>query len=115
MRLNVNILGADDIIKKFGSMADKALNVSDKVTETYTRNMANTSGQLAPVESGDLRNSIIASPKRIKVGVWEYGSTLQYARRQEYEHKSKKGFIRRSVWKNREAYREALRREMTKL
>lgn len=115
MKINVNITGIDELTKNIEGMAgQKALDNADKITETYTRKMANESGEMAPVDSGDLRNSIIASPRRLQPGTWEYGSELPYARRQEYEHKSKKGFIRKSVWNNRSDYREALRKEFSK-
>lgn len=114
MKLNIGVSGLEAVMKDFSLRGIKAQGDADKVTETYTRKMANESGQMAPVESSDLRNSILASPHRISPAVWEYGSGLPYARRQEYEHASKKGFIRRSVWNNREAYREALKREVTK-
>lgn len=114
MRINVKVQGVDKVMKGFTQKALAAQHRADKVTETYVRKMANESGGMAPVDSGDLRASIIASPRRISNAVWEYGSELPYARRQEYEHRSKKGFIRKSVWNNREAYRVALKREVTK-
>ena len=104
MRINVKVQGLDAVLKDF----------SAKVTETYTRKMANESAAMAPVLSGDLRASIAASPRRLKLATWEFGSSLPYARRQEYEHASRKGFIRKSVWRNRNDYQAAVRREVTK-
>src|SRR5690625_1824526 len=92
----------------------KALNNADKITETYTRKMANESATSAPVDSGDLRASIVASPRKLEKGVWEYGSELAYAKRQEYENATHKGFIRKSVWNNRTPYRNAIRKEFTR-
>ena len=114
MRLNVKVDGLDKVMKDFSLKGIQAQGNADKITETYTRKMANESGRMAPVDSGDLRASIIASPRRLQSATWEYGSELPYARRQEYEHRSKKGFIRKSVWKNRTPYREALRKEFAK-
>lgn len=114
MNINVSVQGIDKVMNDFTSAGFVAQVNSDKVTETYTRKMANDSGALAPVDTGDLRANILASPRRIKLGVWEYGGTLAYARRQEYENITRKGFIRKSVWKNRNDYREALRREVSK-
>ncbi|MHC8516774.1 hypothetical protein [Sporosarcina sp. ITBMC105] len=114
MKLNVNVTGLDAVMKQLAQKAGtQALQNADKITETYTRKMANESAAMAPVKSSDLRNSIAASPERVENGVWQYGSDLAYARRQEYEHKSQKGFIRRSVWNNREPYREAIRKEFS--
>lgn len=115
MKMNVKVIGIDKVTKKIDGLTGQfALNNVDKITETYTRKMANESAGIAPIESGDLRASITASPRRLKLGTWEYGSELAYARRQEYEHKSRKGFIRKSVWNNREPYREALRKELSR-
>ena len=114
MKMNVNVKGLDDVMKDFSLAGMKAQGRADKVTETYTRKMANESGEMAPVKRGDLRANVIASPRRLKPAVWEFGGTLAYARRQEYEHSSKKGFIRKAVWNNRTPYRERLREEVAK-
>ena len=114
MRINVKVQGVESLYKKFTQDALAAQYRADKVTETYARKMANDSAAMAPVKSGDLRANIAASPRRYSLNTWEFGSALPYARRQEYEHASKKGFIRKSVYKNRNDYREALRREITK-
>jgi hypothetical protein len=70
--------------------------------------MANESAEMAPRLTGKLKNSITASVEQESEGVWTYGSDLPYATRQEYEHRSKKGFIRKSVWNNREPYRNKI-------
>jgi len=114
VNINVSVKGLENVMRDFSEKGKRAQGVADKVTETYTRKMANKSGEMAPVKYGDLRASIIASPRRLKLGTWEYGSNLAYARRQEYEHASHKGFIRKSVWNNRTPYRDALRREVMK-
>lgn len=114
MNFNVKVQGIEKVMQGFTQKALAAQYRADKVTETYVRKMANESASNAPVESGDLRASIIASPRRISNAVWEYGSELPYARRQEYEHATRKGFIRKAVWNNRTPYREALKREVTK-
>ena len=114
MRMNVSVKGLDSVMKDFSVAGIKAQGNADKVTETYARKMANDSANMAPVKSGDMRANIASSPHRLKLAVWEFGGTLPYTRRQEYEHKTKKGFIRKAVWKNRNDYREALRREVSK-
>ena len=114
MNFNVKVEGLDNVMRKFTLKGIQAQGNADKITETYTRKMANESAANAPVKSSDLRNSILASPRRIGPATWEYGSELPYARRQEYEHATKKGFIRKSVWNNRTPYREALKKEFSK-
>ncbi len=112
MRLNVSVKGLDEAINGLSRRAIGARTKSDRVTETYTRKMANEAGEGAPVEFGDLRANLLASPHRLAPGSWQFGGTLAYTRRQEYEHKTKRGFIRKAVWNNREDYRNALRREV---
>ena len=114
MRLNVKVQGVEKIMNDFTQRGLAAQYRADKVTETYTRKMANESAEMAPVKSGDMRANIAASPRRVTNAVWEFGGTLAYTRKQEYEHSTKRGFIRKAVWKNRNAYREALKREVTK-
>lgn len=117
MKLDIKILGGDALEKKFREFAGhKTLETVDKVTETYARKMANEAAAAAPVDQNILAPSIAASPERDKglKGVWTFGSNVEYARRQEYEHKTKKGFIRKAVWNNRTPYREAILREITK-
>lgn len=114
MRLNIKAQGIDSAIKGFSKRSLEARGVADKVTETYTRKMANESAKNAPVLTGDLRASIASSPLRLKLGTWQYGSDLDYALIQEYEHHSKSGFIRNSLWNNEKPYQDALKREVTK-
>lgn len=117
MKLDIKILGGDALEKKFREFAGtKTLETVDKVTETYARKMANEAAEAAPVDQNLLAPNIAASPERDNglKGVWTFGSTLEYGRRQEYEHKTKKGFIRKAVWNNRTPYREAILREITK-
>lgn len=113
-KINISVQGLDNVMKDFSLAGIKAQGTADKVTETYTRKMANNSADMAPVDSGDLRTNLLASPRRLQQGTWQYGGTLPYTRRQEYEHASKKGFIRKSVYNNRNDYREALKREVSK-
>lgn len=114
MSFNLKVQGVNDVMNDFTKRGLVAQVRADKVTETYTRKMANESAELAPVDSGDLRANLIASPHRISTAVWEYGGTLPYSRRQEYENLTHKGFIRKSLWNNRTPYREAIRREVRK-
>ena len=112
MNINVSVKGLENVMRDFSEKGKRAQTRVDKVSETYARKMANESGEMAPVKDNILRPDIIASPRRLKLGTWEFGSNLAYARRQEYEHPTKKGFIRKSVWNNRTPYRETVRREV---
>lgn len=111
-KINISVVGLEKALSDMTKKGRQAAQKADKVTEKYTRRMANEAGQGAPVKSGDLRANVIASPRRLKLGLWEFGGTLAYARRQEYEHKTHKGFIRKAVWNNRKAYRDEMRKEV---
>lgn len=113
-KFNVRVEGLDKVMNSFIKRASTAADNADKVTETYTRKMANESSEQAPYKTGALRSDVAASPRRIRKGTWEYGSRLPYARKQEYEHASRRGFIRKVVWRNRTPYREAIKRELSK-
>lgn len=110
----MKVSGLDAVMKDFSLAGIKAQGNADKVTETYVRKMANESAGMAPVDTSDLRNNLLASPYRLSPAAWQFGGTLPYTRRQEYEHATKKGFIRKAVWNNRTDYRVALKRELVK-
>ncbi len=116
MKLNVKVSGIDKVLRKLDrQLGDSAIADVDRITEAYVRKMANESAEMAPVKDGLLKNSIASSPQQSdEVHVWEYGSNLPYATKQEYEHPTNKAFIRRSVWNNREKYRDAVLKRITK-
>lgn len=112
MNYKIELKGVEDVINKLAKKGTQAYENSEKITETYARKMANDSAGMAPVDSGALRSSIASSPKRLGHALWQYGSDLPYARRQEYEHQSKKGFIRKSVYSNGNDYVDRLKKEL---
>lgn len=113
--IKISVKGVDALMRDFSMASVKAQGTADRVTEKYTRKMANEAGANAPVKDNVLRPNVIASPRRLQMGTWEFGGTVAYARRQEYEHLTRSGFIRKAVWNNRQAYREELRKEVTDL
>lgn len=113
MNFDVKAVGLDVVMKRFKHMADAATQEAvGKTVETYARKMAADAATNAPIKDGFLKNSLASSPQKLDGTTWTFGSDLPYARRQEYEHKSHKGFVRRSIWTNREAYRAALKRRI---
>lgn len=114
---NVRVDGVSDVLKMFDSVsADEAVRDIEKITETYARKMARDAADMAPVKTGRLKNSLAASPRKAEDEelTWIWGSDLPYATRQEYEHRSKKAFVRKSIWNNRNKYRDAIERRLTK-
>lgn len=116
---SVDVKGLDDVLRMLEKqLGQQAVDDIDKITEAYARKMAAESAEMAPVAAvrgGRLRNSIAGSAQPSdELHVWEYGSDLPYATRQEYEHKTNKGFMRKSVWNNREKYRAAIKKRITR-
>ena len=95
---------------RLSRLADSAKqNVAD-TTEAYARKIANEAAEAAPELNGYLKNSITSSPTEVAFGLWEFGSDLPYATRQEYEHATKKGFMRNAIEDNRDRYYDAVER-----
>lgn len=106
-RFSVTVHGIDRLIRQLDpKKVDREI---DRVTETYARLMANSAAMKAPRRDGYLKNSLTASPERESKGIWTWGSDLPYARRQEYEHATMRGFVRKTVFEYRNEYRDAIR------
>lgn len=72
---------------------------AEEETEKAAKRGASIAAELAPRDTGALANSIPASVRKLGPLEWGYGTTgrpTEYALIQEYEHRSKKGFYRRS-------------------
>src|SRR5690625_4681732 len=111
-KINISVVGLEKALSDMTKKGRQAAQKADKVTEKYTRIMANEAGQGAPAKSGGLRANGIARPRRLKPGLWELGGTLAYARRPEYEHRTQKGVIRKAVRNKRKAYGDEMRKEV---
>lgn len=113
MKFEVKTAGAKEVMKRFKHFYDASTeNAIGNTVETYARKMAADAADNAPIKDGLLKNSLASSPERVAQMTWTWGSNLAYARRQEYEHRTHKGFVRRSIWANRAAFRAALRRRI---
>jgi hypothetical protein len=103
---NVNVSGLNDVLRMLDDGPVKT--DLDRITEAYTRKMANETAMAAPVDTGKLKNSFPPSVRKDADVSWSYGSDVPYAKKQEYEHRTKKGFVRKTVWNNREPYRNKI-------
>ncbi|MGD6775229.1 HK97 gp10 family phage protein [Sutcliffiella horikoshii] len=116
MKFKVKVTGADELIKKLGSKAaDQLLKDLDGITEKNTLKMANDAAEGAPRRDGHLKNSIISSVRRVSAATYTFGSDRPYAARQEYEHRTHKGFFRKSLWKNRAVFRKEIVEQLKKV
>lgn len=98
-KFKFEINGIDEIQSKLGKYAAKSLEKSIHVDIAEGINeMAEMSYDLAPVDTGALRSSILASVSREGSMEYIYGSTLPYAQWQEYKHETNGAYFRRAVW-----------------
>lgn len=114
VRTHFKVTGVQKTIKtKFNDI--KLEQDIDKITEAYVRKIANDAAEKAPILTGLLKNTLISGVRRSpidRIGVWEIIAGTDYTVRQEYEHKTNKGFIRRSVWDNEPAYKHAIEKRI---
>jgi hypothetical protein len=108
-RVSVRVTGVDEVLARLGKQGAEALaSQLDGEVERSVRTMANESADSAPYKSGKLAGSIPPSVEQVSPMTWEFGSDVEYATQQEYEHATKKGFFRKSIWNNREPLRKGI-------
>lgn len=108
--MNVRVTGVEEVLRRIGEQGARAMaHEIDQVTERTVRTMANEAATNAPVKTGKLVASIPPSVEKVGEMKWQFGSDVEYATRQEYEHATKKGFLRKAVWNNREQFRQDVR------
>jgi len=95
-RYKFRVKGIDDVKSRLGTegAVDVHSAVDDEMEKGIKR-IAYKSGMEAPIDTGYLRSTIIDSPTKLDHAYYMYGSVAPYAQRQEYEHKTKRGFFRR--------------------
>lgn len=99
--MQFDILGLTKIGKRIKAIEQDLTRAVDEAVEVRALKMVNDTRADAPVKTGKLRNSIDIIPQDTKPMVRVYGTNVEYARRQEYEHKTKKGFFRNNVQKHK--------------
>jgi hypothetical protein len=108
--INVRVTGVEEVLRRLGEQGARQLvQEIDEVTERAVRTMANEAADNAPVKTGKLAASIPPSVEKLGEMKWQFGSDVEYATRQEYEHSAKKGFFRKALWNNREQFRNDVR------
>lgn len=107
---SIRISGIDGALQSVGVEGAQQLRQEiDQAVERAARTMANEAAHNAPVKTGKLAASIPPSVENVGEMKWQFGSDVEYATRQEYEHSTKKGFLRKAVWNNREQFRQDVR------
>lgn len=83
-----------DTLEDFKEEAEQAIR---DVVQEAAYDVAKEMADLAPVLTGALRDSLEWSPIKIDDYTWELRPGVPYTWRQEYEHRTKSGFIRRPM------------------
>jgi hypothetical protein len=110
MDINIRASGVEDVLRQLGEQAaDELTEELDKVVQRHAVKIANQAKHNAPVKSGKLKGSIHIYGRPVKLRR-VIGSNVPYATRQEYEHKTKKGYFRRALWKGRKPFRDDIER-----
>ncbi|MBU5266296.1 MULTISPECIES: hypothetical protein [Virgibacillus] len=106
-RFNVKVTGIKRTIRSKLTDRNLAQDV-DQITEAYARKIANDAAEKAPILTGLLKNSLPNGVERSAIGEWQIVAMTDYTLVQEYTHQTKKGFVRKAVWDNKEGYRKAV-------
>lgn len=112
MRVIVSTKGMRDFSKMLDHQIHDAEERVDKAVERRALLMVNDTKLSAPRLTGKLINSIDIIPQETKHMERTYGSDVEYARRQEYEHKEKKGFFRNNVAKHEPLLKQDIRKAL---
>jgi Bacteriophage HK97-gp10, putative tail-component len=106
VKFTVKAFGVEEVMKQLGkNAANELANELDGVVEKQSFETVNDVKANTPVDTGRLVNSIDVYEKPAKMARI-IGSPVEYATRQEYEHKSKKGFFRKALFKRRTLLRK---------
>lgn len=115
IHLRIQVRGVEDVIRRAGLKRARLVREIDMDVEVTTFEAVNMARNGAPVLTGKLQEGIQILPQYTKVLSRTWGGLAEYTRRQEYEHKSKKGFMRRAQWQARSVLRERVRRTIERL
>lgn len=105
MRIRLNVEGLADFRHMADEMYNRTTAYVDEAVERRALLIVNDIKSNAPRLTGRLANSFDIVPQYTKLGQRAIGSEIEYAQRQEYEHATKKGFVRNTVT-NHEPYLE---------
>jgi hypothetical protein len=105
-KISIKARGISEALKSATEIPKDLLAALDDETERAALRVVNDAREGAPYETGALANSIKIYEKRKLARV--VGSDRPYAQRQEYEHKTKRGYFRKALFSERTRYREAI-------
>lgn len=108
-KIKINVRGINKVQRKLGRRSASMLRDRlDVDLHVEVQKVATAAYNNAPVDTGALRTSILRSVQREGSMEYIFGSYMEYAQRQEYEHRTKKRFMHRAIWDNQNAIAETL-------
>lgn len=105
--IKITVTGVDAVIKRVGDPTT-LISRLEEATDYVALRSINKAQERAPYLHGILRGSIAVL--RRETMVREIGAQVDYARRQEYEHATRAGYMRRTAWEARTEYRNEVRK-----
>lgn len=109
MARRIRVTGLDEVLESLGERGGKRLAEEiDGIVEQVVFEMINDARTMTPRDTGKLANSIDMVDQDTKPMERTFGSDVPYATRQEYEHATQKGFMRKAVWNNRTYLRDEI-------
>jgi len=97
----IKVIGHDKVAKEMLNRVDQKS--FDELAENTMKKIQLDSFRKAPVLTGFLSSNLVANENRkrtdgVPLGSWDLIDGTDYTLVQEFEHMSKSGFIRTSVW-----------------
>jgi len=115
LKISGKVEGLDKLLRQLGSEgASRLLKDLDNIVEKNALKIVNEAKKNAPVRDSPLVNSISLYGKKIALQR-TVGSDRPYAQRQEYEHKTKKGYFRKAMWNGRQPLRSDIEKRIKEL
>lgn len=115
MRVRVRVQGAQDVARRLRGKKQELAEGIDADVEWTTLKAINEARTNSPYKTGELRRGIQLITQDTKPMTRSWGGFRIYTRRQEYEHKTKKGFMRRAQWNARTNLRQRIENTLRRL
>lgn len=114
MRIKVDLRGLADMRNMADEMYANVQTEVDNAVEKRALKVVNDIKTDAPRKTGKLANSFDIVDQYTKVGQRAIGTEVEYATRQEYEHATKKGFVRNNITKHEALLQQDLQEAVNK-
>lgn len=108
IRLNVRVQGSAELAAAIGQKRQQLIDGIDRDVEVTTLQAINKARAESPILTGELRRGIQLITQDTKPMSRTWAGTKEYTQKQEYEHATKKGFMRRAQWEARTKLKAAI-------